>query len=178
MKPLRSFIFTSIAAMLFFPINLFALHLLLRGHDAPGGGFIAGAGTALSLILLALAYGAEGMQRIVRVDPMRIAAAGVALAFATAALPLLSGRPMLDQQHFELRGVPLFGDVAFSTTLAFDVGVYLLVLGGLTKMFLVLVRSIEGIGAFLPGGERPYAAIAEEPIEESDRRRRREEDRC
>jgi len=171
--PLRSFLFTPVAALLFFAVNVFALHLLLRGHNAPGGGFIAGAGTALTLILLGLADGVEALQRFVRFDPMRIAAGGVALAFGTATVPLLFGEAVLQHHEFTFGDLPLVGEIAVSTTLVFDIGVYLLVVGTVTKLLTVLARSVARLGAFSPDEVRHYAANKEEPIEPARRFPRR-----
>ena len=51
----QSFIFQAIVRLLFFLINVLAIYLLLRGHNLPGGGFIACLATAISLVLLSLA---------------------------------------------------------------------------------------------------------------------------
>ena len=65
----RSWIFSVVARFAFFAINAFALHLFLRGHNAPGGGFIAGLASAASLVLLSLALGVGKMHRLILVDP-------------------------------------------------------------------------------------------------------------
>ena len=54
---------------------VFSLHLLLRGHNEPGGGFIGGLTGATALVLYAIAHGAAATRRLLRVSPESIAMA-------------------------------------------------------------------------------------------------------
>jgi multicomponent Na+:H+ antiporter subunit B len=150
--------------VLFFLINIFAIYLLLRGHNLPGGGFIGGLGSALSLIMLSLAIGVERTQGILRTDPMRVAAAGLLLALFTALLPLALGDSFLKHYHFTL---PIMGGVPVGTPLLFDVGVFLVVVGVSAKLIFVLARPNAGLTALAPEEWRRYAAELEEPIEKT-----------
>ena len=157
-------IFAAVARLTFFVLNLFALYLLLRGHNLPGGGFIAGLVTAISLVMISLALGWEETRRILPGDPLRLAYAGLALALATAAAPLAWGRPMLEQ--FMVHGrLPLLGELHFGSPLAFDTGVLLVVVGITCKMIFVLGRSVDGLAALSAEEQARYAAAGEEPIE-------------
>lgn len=171
MKIGESFILRSVASFLFFVLNIFAVYLLLRGHNLPGGGFIGGLGSALSFILLSLAVGVEKAQRMLRIDPVRIAAVGLLIAVGTALIPLFVGDAFLRQYNVHLHDVPMVGDLALGTPLLFDCGVFLVVVGVTTKMLFVLSRSIGGLPA-LPAEERAfYAAPLEHPIEPAGERR-------
>lgn len=161
----RSPVFRTVAAMLFFLINVFALYLLWRGHNLPGGGFIAGVGTGLSFILVALAFGVERAQQVLRADPVRIAGSGLAVVFATAIVPVLLGRPLLTHWNWKLQDVPLIGDLGLGTPLIFDIGVFLVVVGVTSKLVFVLARSIDGLGALTSAEAGRYASSVEEPIE-------------
>lgn len=161
-----SIILRAVAAFLFFLVNVFALYLLLRGHNLPGGGFIGGLGSALSFILLCLAFGVEKTQRVLRVDPLRIAAAGIAVAFGAALLPLIVGEPFLRHFHLDV-SAPFIGKLSLGTPLVFDIGVFLVVVGVTTKLIFVLVRSITGLVALEPGERNRYGSHLESPIEES-----------
>ncbi len=170
MKIGESFILRAIASLLFFPLNVFAVYLLLRGHNLPGGGFIGGLGSALSFILLSLAIGVERAQQMLRFDPVRIAALGLMVALASALLPVALGDPFLRQYNLKVKGLPVLGDLSVGTPLVFDIGVFLVVVGVTTKMLFVLSRSIGGLPA-LPAEERmTYSAGVEEPIEEAGER--------
>lgn len=109
-------------------ILLFSVFVLLRGHNDPGGGFIGGmiAGGAFALYMLS--YGHATARRAARVRPEALVAAGLLLAVASGIVPLLLGRPFLTGLWWE-GDIPLMGPVALSTTLFFDIGVYLLVAG-------------------------------------------------
>ena len=171
----ESFILRSVASFLFFVINLFAIYLLLRGHNLPGGGFIGGLGSALSFILLSLAHGVETAQRSLRVDPIRIAGAGILLALLTSMAPMLLGDPFLKQYNWKLYDVPVLGSLGLGTPLLFDIGVFLVVIGVTTKLLFLLSRSIDGLPALSEPEQPHYAAPQEEPIEEAGHNRLTEE---
>jgi multicomponent K+:H+ antiporter subunit A/multicomponent Na+:H+ antiporter subunit A len=156
----KDFILRVIVIGGFVPLNLLALHIFLRGHNAPGGGFPAGLVTAMSLILLALVLGVHGVRRLVRFNPVGIAVAGVLLALATALFPaLVQGLPLLHHFHVYLGGFYLGG--AFW----FDAGVYLAVVGSTLKIILPLMKSVHGLPAFVTEEEARFAARRDEPID-------------
>ncbi|HRI82816.1 MAG TPA: MnhB domain-containing protein [Opitutaceae bacterium] len=165
MKTGDSYIFRAVGSFLFFVINVFAVYLLLRGHNLPGGGFIGGLGSALSLIMLSLAFGVREAQKVLRVDPTRLAAIGLLLAVVTGMLPLVVGEPFLRHFHWKLEELPLLGTLEVGTPLIFDIGIFLVVVGVTAKMIFVLFRSISGLTALNPSEWRRYAADLEEPVE-------------
>lgn len=167
MKTGESYIFRAIGSFLFFVINVFAVYLLLRGHNLPGGGFIGGLGSALSLIMLSLAFGVERTRNIVRVDPTRVAIVGLVIAVATALLPTVVGDAVLKQYNWKFEDVPVLGTFSVGTPLLFDLGVFLVVVGVSTKVISVLLRAHSGLTALEPREWRRYAARLEEPLEGS-----------
>lgn len=162
----QSYIFKAVVRFLFFLVNVFALYLLLRGHNLPGGGFIAGLATAISLILLSLAIGLEELHRVMRFDPMRLAAAGLAVATLTGATPLFLNRPFLEHFNFHFDDVPIIGELHVGTPLVFDVGVYLVVVGIACKIIFVLGKSTQRLRALVAEEEARYSSPVEQPIEE------------
>ncbi|MCS6892391.1 MAG: Na(+)/H(+) antiporter subunit B [Rhodovarius sp.] len=105
---------------------VFSLFVLLRGHNEPGGGFIGGLIGALGFVSYGLARGAAATRRALRLAPIAWAGIGLALA-AASGLPALLWHGEAFLTHQWLSGTPL------GTTLVFDLGVYLVVLGfGLT----------------------------------------------
>lgn len=161
----QSYIFRAVVRLLFFLLNFVALYLLLRGHNLPGGGFIAGLATAISLILLSLAIGLEELHRIIRLDPVRLAAAGLFVATLTGAAPVFAGRAFLEHFSVHLHDVPLLGEVHVGTPLVFDVGVYLVVIGVTSKIIFVLGQSTLRLRALVAEEEARYCSPVEEPIE-------------
>ncbi len=162
----QSYIFKTVARLLFFLVNVFALYLLWRGHHLPGGGFIAGLATAISLILLSLALGLEEVHRVLRFDPMRVATGGLALAVATGAAPMVAGRTFLEHFDAHWSGVPFLGEVHAGTPLVFDVGVYLTVVGIACKIIFVLGKSTQRLRALVAEEQARYSSPVEQPIED------------
>lgn len=165
-RGISSYIFSTVVQFLFFVINVFALYLMFRGHNFPGGGFIAGLATGISLILLSLGIGMQELDRYLRFDPVRLSACGLLLAACTSLAPALFGRPFLEHFHLHLHDVPLFGELHVGTPLLFDGGVYLVVVGITCKLILVLGRSTLGLAALSGDDRARYSSVLEVPIEE------------
>ncbi|RAI34375.1 monovalent cation/H+ antiporter subunit A [Rhodoplanes serenus] len=104
------------------------VYIFLRGHNQPGGGFVAGLVVAIALIMqyIASGYGWAADRR--RFDAHVLLGAGVLLAGATGLGALLFGRPFLTSAFGHL-DLPLVGDVELATAMLFDAGVFLTVVG-------------------------------------------------
>ena len=113
--------------------------ILLRGHNAPGGGFIGGLIAACGLIVMALAAGPRATRRILRVPPMVLAASGLLAAFASAIPGIVSGAPLLTHVWTRVALGPFALDLG--TTMIFDIGVYLVVVGMATAVTLPFLRE-------------------------------------
>lgn len=119
----------SLLTRLLLPLALLvSIHLFLRGHNAPGGGFIAGLVTAVALILQSMASGIAWTRQQWRMRYQPLIAWGVLIASATGAGSWLFGHPFLTSAfgHFSL---PLVGELELATAMLFDFGVYLAVVG-------------------------------------------------
>lgn len=118
---------------------VFSVYLLLRGHNEPGGGFIAGLMAASAFALYAVAYGAEKMLQLLRFEPQVIIGVGLLLALASGLPGLLLGQAFLSGMWWSF----YIGDLAIklSTVLIFDIGVYLVVLGVASTIVLVLAEE-------------------------------------
>lgn len=165
MNRLDSPILRAVARITFFLVNVFAIYLLLRGHHLPGGGFIAGLATSISMVMLLLALGVDALPGILRVEPVSLAVAGLALAAFTAMAPVLRGGEFLRHAHAGIT-LPLLGTIEVGTPLLFDTGVFLLVIGVTCKMIIVLARSTLGEPALGWRERQRFAAPVETPIEE------------
>ena len=164
MKIPGSIIFTITAKWMFFFLNAFSIYLLLRGHNMPGGGFIAGIVSAISVIILTLALGLEEIHRIIRIDMAWISFAGLSISAATGIASLILGKPFLEHHHAYIN-LPVMGTLGIGSTLAFDLGVMLTVVGVTCKILFVVAKSTEGFRTFVDREESRYSAIVEEPIE-------------
>lgn len=143
-KPaLGSTIILRTSALFLLPLQLlFSLFLLLRGHDEPGGGFIAGLVAAGALVLYLFAHGVESTRKLLRLDPRDLLGLGLLLALVSSLPALLLGEPPLTAQWWTL----YLGDenpVKLSTVLLFDVGVYFSVLGTVLTIVISLAEVEE-----------------------------------
>ena len=129
-----------IVQLMFPVILLFGVHLFLRGHDLPGGGFSAGITASVALILLYMMRGARWVETHLRVQPVRWVGAGLLLAVGTGLGSLLFGYPFLTS-HFQYADLPLFGKIPLATAVLFDLGVFCLVVGATTLMLVVLAHQ-------------------------------------
>ena len=109
-------------------IVLFSLFLLFAGHNQPGGGFSGGLVAGAGLVLAVVARGAGACRRILRGAPETYLGSGLLLAAATAVVPIIGGHELLESGKYVL-DLPVFGSVTTYSVLAFDAGVYVIVVG-------------------------------------------------
>jgi multicomponent Na+:H+ antiporter subunit B len=133
---LKSFLLQQLARLILPLAILFGLALLLKGHDEPGGGFVAGLSVAIAGILCVTAFGTRRFHEIVPIEPERVALLGALIVFASLLLPLLIGDAGLAQRHGEIGAGPV--SWKWQTVVVFEVGVVMVVGGGLTAAALWL----------------------------------------
>jgi multicomponent Na+:H+ antiporter subunit A len=133
----RSTIFEVVTRLVFHTIVLWSAYLLFSGHNNPGGGFAAGLVAGLALTLRYLAGRGYELRVAAPVMPGLLLGSGLAIAVASAVLPMLFGYEALRTFIVDL-GLPVFGEVHLVTSLLFDVGVYLVVIG----LMLDILRSL------------------------------------
>ena len=119
---------------------LFAVFLLLRGHNQPGGGFVAGLVVAASFVLYAIAFGVDAGRRALPVKPATLLGVGPLVALASGLPALVTGRPFMTALWTEVS----LGEstLALGTPLVFDVGVFLAVIG----VVLTIVFTLAEVG--------------------------------
>jgi multicomponent K+:H+ antiporter subunit A len=135
----------SILARLLFPvIGLFALFLLLRGHDLPGGGFAAGLAASVAIIVLYMVGGTRWVEDRLNVQPLRWIGTGLLLASGTGLAACFFGRPFLTS-YFTYLELPIIGKIPMASALLFDAGVFALVVGATVLMLIALAhQSLRG----------------------------------
>jgi multicomponent K+:H+ antiporter subunit A len=114
---------------------LVAIFILLRGHNQPGGGFIAGLITAVALVMQYLANGAAWMQTRLPTNMHPLIATGLLIAIMTGFGSFLFRHPFLTSTYSHIHW-PLIGDFELASAMAFDLGVYLVVVGS-TLLILI-----------------------------------------
>jgi multicomponent Na+:H+ antiporter subunit B len=114
---------------------LLSVWILLRGHNAPGGGFIGALVAVAASAIYAIAFHTRVASRKIPFGPVRLAATGVLLSLLSGLPAWGYGLPFLTHLWTEVMGIPL------STVIIFDLGVYLCVWGGLSALCLELIES-------------------------------------
>ena len=133
---MRTVIFRSIAPFLTSLMVLFSIFVLLRGHNEPGGGFIGGLIAASALAIYGIACGVAPVRRAIYFHPMGISAFGLFLSATAGVLSVFPGVPYMTGLWVYPH---LFGvEIALSSVLVFDVGVYLVVVGAISSIALAL----------------------------------------
>ena len=107
---------------------LFAIFLLITGHDVPGGGFAGGLIAAAALLLIFLTFGVRGVRRALPAPPETVVGVGLAVAIGAGVIGLVFHDAFLTATEASAT-VPVIGDVKLSSLLLFDIGVFVLVVG-------------------------------------------------
>ncbi len=131
----------AVLARLLLPIaGMVSVYFLLRGHNAPGGGFVGGLVMATAVIIQYMVGGTIWVESRIRVHPLTwmgwglLAAAAAGIGAWQASLPFLTARAI------DLP-VPLLGPIHLSSVLLFDLGVYMLVVGAALLMLVALAHQ-------------------------------------
>jgi multicomponent K+:H+ antiporter subunit A len=131
----------SLLIRLLFPVVLMmAIYLLLRGHNLPGGGFVAGLTVSVAIILQYMAGGTRWVESRLLILPVRWIGLGLLGAALTGVGACLAGHPFLTS-YFAYRDVPLLGEVPLSSALLFDFGVFALVIGATVLILVALAHQ-------------------------------------
>jgi len=129
------------AARLLMPLLLlFALFLLVRGHNQPGGGFVGALVVAASFVLYSIAFGVDAARRALIVQPPTLLGLGLLVALASGLPAVAAGQPFMTAQWGTLGRDP--AAVAIGTPLLFDVGVFLAVVGVVLTIVFTLAETV------------------------------------
>jgi len=129
----------STASRYLLPLMLiFSFFLLLRGHNEPGGGFVGGLVAAAAYALYLIANGVEEAKKLLKAEPIKLIAMGLLHAIISAFISVISGQDLMTGVWAK-NEFPVIGKVG--TPLLFDLGVYFLVLGIVTKIIFSLAEE-------------------------------------
>jgi multicomponent Na+:H+ antiporter subunit B len=140
---MNTVIFRTISPYLAALMIVFSIFVLLRGHNEPGGGFIGGLIAASSIAIYGIAAGVSEVRKALIFHPITFAGFGVFLAGLSGFLSLFAEVPFL-------MGLWLFlelsdgSELALSTPMLFDIGVYFVVLGAISTIALALEEDEDG----------------------------------
>ena len=131
----------AIIMRLMFPaMALLAVYLLLRGHNLPGGGFVAGLTLATGVILQYMAGGTRWAESRLAIRPVRWIGVGLLLAAATGLGSWLFAHPFLTSHTAHLH-LPLLGELHLPSAFFFDLGVFSLVVGATGLVLIALAHQ-------------------------------------
>lgn len=129
-------------AQAMFPLTLVvSIFLFLRGHNAPGGGFIAGLTLAVPLLVQYVIQGANSVESRFGFDYIRLIGTGLVVAALSGGASILFGLPFLTSGHHDLE-LPWLDTIGLASASAFDVGVYLVVFGS-TMLILSMMGTLK-----------------------------------
>lgn len=130
--------FRTLALPIVFSLIALGFHFFLRGHNAPGGGFIAGLIVAVAALLARMARDA----RLLTLRTETLVPLGLLVAAVTGIVPMLLGLPFLTSAYGYLTW-PLIGEFEWATAVAFDLGVFLVVIGVTVTIIDLLAEQRE-----------------------------------
>ncbi|APR03662.1 monovalent cation/H+ antiporter subunit A [Thauera chlorobenzoica] len=143
-----------VATRVMLPLALLVgAYIFLRGHNQPGGGFIAALVVSIALIMQYMASGFGWAAQRVKVDYHALIGAGVLIAAVTGIGAMVLDQPFLTSTfgHFHL---PLVGEFELASAMAFDTGVFLTVVGAVMLALANLSRMGRRAG-HLPVNKAP-----------------------
>lgn len=121
-----------------------SLYIFLRGHNYPGGGFIAGLITSMALVIQYIALGQDQAEKMLRAKSGRLYEVWIGLGLLIAGLSGIASwlwaRPFLTSAHVYVES-SLFGTFHLASAAAFDLGVYGTVVGATMLLISVLGDS-------------------------------------
>lgn len=124
----RSIVFEVVTRLTFHTVVVFSIYLLLAGHNLPGGGFAAGMVMGLALMIRYLAGGRYELDEAAPVDAGVLIGTGLFVAALAGLGPTAFGGQVLQTADVYV-DVPLLGELHLVSSVGFDIGVYLVVVG-------------------------------------------------
>ncbi|MET4000814.1 monovalent cation/H+ antiporter subunit A [Marinobacterium sp. MBR-109] len=131
---------------------LVSVYIFLRGHNLPGGGFIAGLVTSVALIQQYVAHGVDWIKERLKVNYQWLIASGVLIATLTGMGSWIFGRPFLTS-WFDYFSLPWIGEFELASAMLFDLGVYLTVVGATLLILANLGKLTTNHRPTLPESE-------------------------
>jgi multicomponent Na+:H+ antiporter subunit B len=129
------------AARLLMPLLLlFAVFLLLRGHNQPGGGFVGGLVVAASFVLYSIAYGVDAARRALIVRTSTLLGVGLLVAFVSGLPAVVAGHAFMTAVWTTVAAGSVA--IAVGTPLVFDIGVFLAVIGVVLTIVFTLAEAV------------------------------------
>ncbi len=117
-----------------------SVYLFMRGHNEPGGGFVAGLVMSIALLIQYIISGTQWVEAHMRLRPRRWMGTGLLFAIATGAGAFVFGYPFLTSHTFHF-ALPVVGEIHVASALFFDIGVFTLVVGATLLILTALAHQ-------------------------------------
>lgn len=117
-----------------------SMYLFMRGHNLPGGGFVAGLVMSVAFILQYMVAGTQWVEAQMSLRPLRWMGTGMFFAMFTGLGSMALGYPFMTTHTAHLQ-LPLLGDIHFASALFFDIGVYAVVVGSTLLILTALAHQ-------------------------------------
>ena len=153
----------AVLARLVLPIAMvLSVYFFLRGHNQPGGGFVAGLVFSSAFVVQYMIAGTQWAEARMRLMPQKLISLGWLIALLTGAGAIVAGYPFLTT-HTAHVTLPVLGELHFPSAAAFDLGVFILVVGSTILILTALAhQSVRGRRARETEVEERIARDAEE----------------
>ena len=138
----RSVLLEVVARLIFHLVLAWSVYLLFAGHGGPGGGFAGGLVAGLALVVRYLAGGRDELRAAAPVMPGLLLGLGLFLSVGFGLASMVVGGHVLQSWTFDVP-VPLVGDVHLVTSILFDIGVYLVVIGFILDVLRSLGAALD-----------------------------------
>ncbi len=149
-----------VATRVMLPLALLVgVYIFLRGHNAPGGGFIAALVVAIALIMQYMASGFGWAAQQMRFDYHALIGSGVLIAGATGIAAMALGHPFLTSTFGHVT-LPVVGSFELASAMAFDLGVFLTVLGAV----MLALANLSRLGRHTARGADNVAPMDINPL--------------
>lgn len=132
---MRTLILSTIIKILVPLFLIFAVYMFFRGHNSPGGGFIAGLIASIPFMIYSIAFGHQVTTRNFNIKPVFMASGGLLLAASSGLFSMIKGLPFMTGLWLEDE-LPFIGKLG--TPIFFDMGVFFLVSGVVLKITFLL----------------------------------------
>ncbi|UCH25891.1 MAG: Na(+)/H(+) antiporter subunit B [Trueperaceae bacterium] len=133
-------VFRTLALPVVFVLMVFGFHFFLRGHNAPGGGFVAGLIVAVAALLARMSRD----RRLLTLPVESLIPIGLLLAACTGVAPMLFGHNFL-KSGFGYLTLPFAGEIEWASAVLFDAGVFLVVVGTTLTIIDLLAEDVASL---------------------------------
>ncbi|HRW62445.1 MAG TPA: MnhB domain-containing protein [Bacteroidales bacterium] len=139
---IRNIILEKVVQLFLKIMLIYSVYLLLRGHNNPGGGFIAGIIASTGFIFYAMIYGTEKIKKLMFFSSRQWIGFGLMFVFISAIIPLFFTKEILTGVWINVEH-SITGAIHLGTPLLFDTGVYFSVTGVILTIAISIMEVLK-----------------------------------